>query len=91
MNLDRVSTPLTSAGVRPEGQRLDVTLSERAVPGKSIQKAVSQPEIGSILGVLTNDENRAIQALFVSKQGTYDPDGESPPATVPGTHLDLKA
>jgi hypothetical protein len=90
MNLDSISSPLSSTAVRSAGQRLDVSVSELASPVSPTQ-SVPQSEIGSIKGVLTAQENHAIQALFTPRQGTYAAGGQARSSAVPGMNLDLKA
>jgi hypothetical protein len=91
MNLDRINSPISSAAIRSAGQRLDFTVSEPASPDTSVQKTATPVETGSIQGVLTDEENRAVLAMFTPRQGTYAPSGSSGADSIPGLKLDITA
>ena len=89
MNLDRIPSSPPSPAVQPVGSRLDVTLKDPATPVQASR--ISTPQVGSIEGVLTPEENRAIAALFDSAQNLYTADGATrQPQPVPGMRLDLR-
>lgn len=89
MNLDRIQTSPAAPPVRPGGRRLDVTLSEPARP--AVAADAGAPQVGTIRGVLTQEENRAIAALFDSSGRVYASNGGARQQSVPGVHLDLQA
>ena len=73
MNLDRIPSSSPSPALQSVGNRLDVTLKDPATPVQASRISASQ--VGSIEGVLTPEENRAIAALFDSAQNVYTADG----------------
>ena len=91
MTLDRITPASPQPATQPAGNRLDVTLTEPAVPGAVQAPNQETAQVGSIQGVLTPEENRAIAALFESSKGIYDTSGETRPQAVPGLNLDLLA
>ena len=80
MNVDRIQPtrlwPAQTANAA--GQRVDFTLSSPAEPDGLEPSALrgNVPQVGSLQGVLSADENRAIDALFGSPKGVYTPNGE---------------
>lgn len=79
-------------GVRPAGSRFDVTLAEPAAPAGPGAKSEQAPQIGSIRGVLSPEENRAIAEIFSARSsGLYGAGGNVSQTAVPGLHLDLRA
>ncbi len=91
MNLDRIPSSPVSPAVGPARNRLDVTLKESAMPGGASRPSQAAPQVGSIQGVLTSEENRAIAALFGSAKNVYAPNGANQQQAIPGLHLDLQA
>ncbi|MDA0745082.1 MAG: hypothetical protein O2954_01070 [bacterium] len=92
MNLSSIGytrpAPLSGA----TGTRLDVTLTDTARPGKTSSPDKPAAQIGSIQGVLTPEENRAIAALFGPSSSMYESSGgNARQHAVPGLSLDLQA
>jgi len=79
MNLDRVQFPSLqpSPSANPVGRRIDVTVASPAAPdrGASVAAGEKTPQLGSIRGVLTSDEGRAIAALFGPDKRMYTAEG----------------
>lgn len=79
MNLDRVQFPSLQPppSANPVGRRIDVTVASPAVPGKGAPVASGEkmPQFGSIQGVLTSDESRAIAENFGPDNRMYTAEG----------------
>ena len=94
MNIAGIPTSYAAQTVRPPGGRFDVTLHAPAAPGEAGAPLPpgEAPDVGSIRGVLTPEENRAIAAAFHPGKGVYTAGGTPRPAeTARGIHLDLRA
>ena len=79
-NLQSTSTPAR--------RRIDVSVSDPTRPDGRIP---SEPQTGTIQGVLTEAEDQAINLLFTSKKSAYDGRGGVRAQDVPGQNLDLQA
>ena len=97
MNVSRVQFPQlpSSPGLRPVGSRLDVTSSAPAAPGQlgPVQPPDTTTQVGTIPGVLTEAENRAIATLFKGTVGSiYTGDGATQQRqAMPGQRIDFTA
>lgn len=89
MKIDSLVSQLSSA--RASGGRLDVTSQAPAIPERA--KEPSNPTVGTIPGVLSDRETKALVALFTSSQpNTYTFHGTTRNAPVkPGLHIDVQA
>lgn len=89
MKIDNLVSQLSAA--RAPGARLDVTSQAQALPERA--KGPTNPMVGTIPGVLSDRENKAIAALFASSQSnTYTFHGTTRNAPVkPGLHIDVQA
>jgi hypothetical protein len=95
VNLTHIQPSLPSRSTQQVGGRIDLRLSEPAAPGDATRPESAPPadgaRIGTIEGVLTAEENRAIASLFGEDSGAYTARGAMARQGVPGLNLDLRA
>lgn len=95
MNLNHIQPSFPSPSTQQVGGRIDLRLSEPAVPDGSrapgLGSSSEGPQIGTIDGVLTAEENRAIAYLFSEDRGGYTARGAMERQGMPGLNLDLSA
>ncbi len=90
MNLNNVQfTQSVSSAIKPVGNRVDVTSRVSAEP--VVQSMNTEPQVGSISGVLSAEENLAIATLFPPARGVYNSQaGTQAPRMLPGANLDIQ-
>jgi hypothetical protein len=95
MNINSATSAIST--LRGLGGQLDITSSTPAAPAKVQARQPSQalPKIGTIEGVLNDEENLAIATLFQNaKSNMYTGQGAAQKQTsvaVRGIHLDVSA
>ena len=86
--------PAPSPSTQQVGGRIDLRLSEPVIPGlraPGFGPSGEGAQIGSIDGVLTPEENRAIAFLFGDDGGGYTARGAMVRQGMPGLNMDLRA
>ena len=93
MNIDRLPNGATPAGqvTRTRARQLDVTLSEPAVPAALKSEDGAVPPTGTIKGVLSTAEERAIASIFAAPSQGYSRTGTTEsPSSMPGLRLNIQ-
>jgi len=95
MNINSTTSSIST--LRGLGGQLDITSQAPAAPDRAQPNRVSEslPQVGTIGGVLNEEENMAIATLFQSTQkNTYTGQGATQKQATPavrGIHLDVSA
>ena len=91
MNINSLTSQISAT--RALGGRLDMTSQAPASPERAERPRTADPMVGTIPGVLSDRETKAIAALFTSSQpNTYTFHGTPLSAPVkPGLHIDVQA
>ena len=91
MNLRPITN--VSEAAKPEARTIDITVSDPARPEalESGDAGKPSPQIGTIKGVLTAEESRAIESLFAPLKEVYTARGAARSYSIPGNSLDLQA
>ncbi len=95
MNLNHIQPSFPSPSTQQVGGRIDLRVSEPAVAdgpkASGLGASGGGAQIGTIDGVLTADESRAIAFLFGDDGGGYTARGAMVRQGTPGLNLDLRA
>jgi hypothetical protein len=92
-----INTTSSVSALRGLGGQLDITSNVSAVPNRvqATRKPESLPQVGSIKGVLNDEENLAIATLFqTARKNMYTGQGATKAQATPavrGIHLDVHA
>tara|TARA_B100001013_G_C24461377_1_gene383695 strand:- start:354 stop:626 length:273 start_codon:yes stop_codon:yes gene_type:complete len=88
MNIKPILSSLVIPEKQPVKNSLDITLKDPVLPIQNSETA--SPQIGSITGVLTPEENHAIELLFNSTQFGYTANGTNQyPQSISGMRIDI--